>query len=125
MASASGLTSMTACSPGPALSTCSIRFKYCSVMERDVYTPCCIFCCNASIVASFSANSVGDAAAAPAAVPPAGTPPAAVSVPLEPPGELQPAAASVATDIPVSEEFLRKFLLFISNKCAGNAQSEI
>src|SRR5579863_5678114 len=106
MASASGLTSMTACSPGPTLSICSIRFRYCSVMERDVYTPCCIFCCNSSIVASFSANSVGAAGAETAA--------AAVSVPLEPPGDPQPAAASAVNDNPVMEEFRRKFLLFIS-----------
>ena len=46
---ASGLSSMMAFSFGPSLSIAAIRFKYISVIPREVCLPDCINCCNASI----------------------------------------------------------------------------
>src|SRR5438270_9402648 len=53
-ASASGLVSSTERSPGPFLSSASMRCRYTTVIERDVYFPAAIPACSSAMVASSS-----------------------------------------------------------------------
>src|SRR5436190_17918360 len=55
-ASASGLVSSTERSPGPFLSSASMRCRYSAVIERDVYFPDAIPACSPATVASSSSD---------------------------------------------------------------------
>ncbi len=99
--SASGFNCITALSFGPALSIASMRFRYSSVIDREVYSLACIFCCSMVMVTSFSSNWSGFSWSD-------------VSCPfLSPENKLHDALTNVVAASPATEPAFKKLLLCI------------